>query len=187
MHSQIENADGKALACQHDLVQPTHAGTGDDMAEASHDAVGQEPIHQEIKDFYQSDYFQKLLRSFSLDAARAEFLQAGFREIAVETETWQGSELVYLIVERNGVPVQASCFGCDVFAPGNGHLMACVPGAATAIRFVGAFEQEADLMAAAELDDEQFNRVQELAGRIIRETLAELEARLERIREWSEP
>lgn len=87
-------------------------------------------------------------------------------------------------LERNGIIVEGDPDGYDVFAPGDGSLVACFPDAELAIRFVEAFEQEPDLVAADAFDDDQFDRVQIIAGTVFAEALDEIETARQRLREW---
>lgn len=126
---------------------------------------------------------------FSVKEAQATFRRAGFKRIPKERWAWgdqmPGTGGPAACFVRNGVAVIAHGLGFEVYALGNGApLVASFPEAEMAIRFVRALKQDTELMAAKELSDQQFERVQLLAGQVFDEFKQELEDVLARLREW---
>jgi len=127
---------------------------------------------------------------FSVDEAQATFASAEFVRVPKERYLWgdqlPGTNWPCACFERHGVTVVGHPLGYEVFAPGDGSLLACFPDAALAIRFVRVFEQEPELMAADGFSDEQFDRVQDLAHTLTMQALheAKTEARAKELREW---
>jgi hypothetical protein len=62
--------------------------------------------------------------------------------------------------------------------------MACFPDAGLAIRFVRAFERDAELVAADGFSDAQFDRVQAMAAAVTDQALEEAEETVRRLRDW---
>jgi hypothetical protein len=126
---------------------------------------------------------------FSVDQAQATFASAGFARVPKELCPWggklPGTDWPCVSFERNRVLVVGHRLAYEVFAPGDGSPMACVPDAELAIRFVRAFEQDAELMAADRFSDAQFNRVQTLATQVLDEALHEVEETRKRLRDWA--
>jgi hypothetical protein len=125
---------------------------------------------------------------FSVEEAEATFTSAGFARVPQEEFAWgdtvPGTDWPCACFDRSGVWVAAHRLGYEVFAPGDGSLMSSFPDAELAIRFVRAFEREAELMAADGFSDEEFGRVQSLASEIMQAALREAEETRERLRWW---
>jgi hypothetical protein len=155
----------------------------DEVGKLEHDAFG--PTTSEWMAAVEAD---PRYSRFSVEAAQATFTGAGFARVPKEDYAWgdtlPGTDWPCAGFERNRVRVVGHRLGYEIFAPGDGSLMACFPDAELAIRFVQAFEQEPELMAADRFSDAQFDRVQALAGQVFEAVLREAEETRKRRRNW---
>jgi hypothetical protein len=141
-----------------------------------------------MQDWYATEDAQYRYRKFALAAVRATFASAGFTQIPEARCPWDGklpgTSWPCIFFERNGVRVAAHPLSYEVFAPGDGVAVTSFPDAQLAIRFVQAFEQDTELMAADELSDEQLTRAQALAHPLMVQALRDAERDLAWVRMW---